>query len=74
MGTHQFRRSVSLSVEDFLLLRKLNDRLGGSRAGLVSLLVRREAKKQGLFVTDLEIDDFKHDVRDRRTRESNRRF
>ena len=74
MGIHQFRRSVSMSVEDFLLLGKLSKKLGGSQASLVGRLIRREAKKYGIVVTDSEVEEYKEDLIDKWAHRSKRRF
>lgn len=63
-----------MSVKDFLLLRKLSKKLGGSQASLVGRLIRREAKKYGVLVTDREIEEYKEDLIDKWAHKSTRRF
>lgn len=63
MAKQQYRKSVSLAPEDYLLLKKLDEKLGVHPTMLVTALVRTEAKKRRVKVTEAEVEEFKAELR-----------
>ena len=61
--TYQTRSTVSMNVNDTLLLKKIADKVDLSQSLIVSALIREEAKKRRVKVTVEEIEQFKEERR-----------
>lgn len=68
MGEYQNRRSVSLAPEEYLLLKKLAEKLDVSQSLIVTALIRLEAKKRRVKVTEDEVEAYKEAMRKRQSK------
>ncbi len=66
--TTKYRRSVSVTLLTYLRLKKLADAEERSLAGYIEDVLRERARECGITVTDVEIDDHKQALDERRRR------
>jgi hypothetical protein len=64
----KYRRSVSLSLLAYMRLKKLAEAEERSFAGYLDDLIRERARERDVTVTDVEIDDHKQQLDERRRR------